>query len=203
MTPVQQFGLLKHEYPESTGSICAGLMTWQGDFTPSALSDTYRLKIVYRVGELPKAYIVSPKPLPLAEGATKLPHTYNYSDGKQRLCLFLPLPLFIGRYNGCTITSSGLPLENGLVVVMVIGMLRRMKSKSMNRGANPPCKKQVLSDWLQKPELFNQIFERMGIKPGPKRIAKSTGKPDRRQRDNKQTPGNTPSLKPHIHKKGD
>ena len=43
----------------------------------------------------------------------------------------------------------------------------------------------------------------MGIKPGPKRIAKSTGKPDRRQRDNKQTPGNTSSLKPHIHKKGD
>ena len=36
----------------------------------------------------------------------------------------------------------------------------------------------------------------MGIKRGPKRIAKSTGKPDRRQRDNKNTPGNTPSLKP-------
>ena len=43
----------------------------------------------------------------------------------------------------------------------------------------------------------------MGIKTGPKRIAKSTGKPDRRQRDNKETSGNTPSLKPHIHKKGD
>ena len=43
----------------------------------------------------------------------------------------------------------------------------------------------------------------MGIKPGPKRIAKSTGQPDRRQRDNKDTPGNTPSLKPHLHKKGD
>ena len=43
----------------------------------------------------------------------------------------------------------------------------------------------------------------MGIKPGPKRIAKSTGKPDRRQRDNKQTPGNTPLLKPHTHKRGD
>lgn len=47
------------------------------------------------------------------------------------------------------------------------------------------------------------ILYRMGIKPGPKRIAKSTGKPDRRQRDNKSTPGNTPSLKPHTHKKGD
>ncbi len=34
------------------------------------------------------------------------------------------------------------------------------------------------------------------IKTGPKRIATSTGKPDRRQRDNKGTPGNTPSLKP-------
>ncbi len=36
----------------------------------------------------------------------------------------------------------------------------------------------------------------MPLKPGPKRKAKSTGKPDRRQRDNKNTPGNTPSLKP-------
>lgn len=43
----------------------------------------------------------------------------------------------------------------------------------------------------------------MGIKTGPKRIAKSTGKPDRRQRDNKSTPGNTKSLKSHKHKKGD
>jgi hypothetical protein len=34
------------------------------------------------------------------------------------------------------------------------------------------------------------------IKTGPKRIADSTGKPDKRQRDNKNTPGNTPSLKP-------
>lgn len=42
----------------------------------------------------------------------------------------------------------------------------------------------------------------MSIKPGPKNIAESTGKPDRRQRDNKSTPGNTPTLKPHIHKKG-
>lgn len=35
----------------------------------------------------------------------------------------------------------------------------------------------------------------MALKPGPKRIADSTGKPGRRQRDNKSTPGNTPSLK--------
>lgn len=34
------------------------------------------------------------------------------------------------------------------------------------------------------------------IKPVAKRIATSTGKPDQRQLDNKETPGNTPSLKP-------
>ncbi|RXG26811.1 hypothetical protein [Leeuwenhoekiella palythoae] len=43
----------------------------------------------------------------------------------------------------------------------------------------------------------------MGIKRGPKHIAKLTGQPDRRQHDNKGTPGNTPCLKPHKHKKGD
>lgn len=55
------------------------------------------------------------------------------------------------------------------------------------------------------PQLLTKLknTEDMGIKPGPKRIAKSTGKPDKRQRDNKKTPGNTPSLKPHNHKKGD
>ena len=34
------------------------------------------------------------------------------------------------------------------------------------------------------------------LKPGPKKIATSTGKPDQRQPDNKETPSNTPSLKP-------
>ena len=34
------------------------------------------------------------------------------------------------------------------------------------------------------------------IKLVRKRTATSTGKPDQRQRDNKGTPGNTPSLKP-------
>lgn len=35
----------------------------------------------------------------------------------------------------------------------------------------------------------------MGLKPGPKPIAKSTGKLDQRRRDNKSTPGNKQNLK--------
>ena len=49
----------------------------------------------------------------------------------------------------------------------------------------------------QQIKLYN-----MSIKRGPKKIATSTGKPDKRQRDNKQVPKNTPTLKPHVHKKG-
>lgn len=36
----------------------------------------------------------------------------------------------------------------------------------------------------------------MALKPGPKPIAKSTGKVDKRYRDNKNTPGNIKTLKP-------
>lgn len=43
----------------------------------------------------------------------------------------------------------------------------------------------------------------MSIKPGPKKKAESTGETDKRQRDNKETPKNDPTLKPHKHKKGD
>jgi glyoxylase-like metal-dependent hydrolase (beta-lactamase superfamily II) len=45
-------------------------------------------------------------------------------------------------------------------------------------------------------KLKNTNNNIMALKPGPKRTVTSTGKPDQRQRDNKKTPGNTPSLKP-------
>ena len=41
----------------------------------------------------------------------------------------------------------------------------------------------------------------MTLKRGPKKTAKSTGKLDQRQRDNKNTPGNTPNLKPSKNSK--
>jgi hypothetical protein len=54
----------------------------------------------------------------------------------------------------------------------------------------------VIIACIRANKFFNKKYITMGLKPGPKKIAKSTGKPDRRQRDNKNTPGNTPSLKP-------
>ena len=49
---------------------------------------------------------------------------------------------------------------------------------------------------LQTNKSIKKHMATQPIKPGPKRTATSTGKPDQRQRDNKKTPGKTPSLKP-------
>ena len=91
---------------------------------------------------------------------------------------------------------------------MVNTILAKRGNHIVAKGGNPACPKGSKSRGFSilriKGELICLIKNAiMGIKPGPKRIAKSTGMPDRRQRDNKQTPGNTPFLKPHIHKKGD
>lgn len=90
IAPAVQLALLKRAFPGTKGNLTQGMMTWQGDFSPAALSDTYRLKLEYRQGGEPKAYIVSPKNLPLAEGATRLPHTYRNKERLQQLCLYLP-----------------------------------------------------------------------------------------------------------------
>ncbi|MEC6743531.1 hypothetical protein [Pseudomonas sp. BRM28] len=46
----------------------------------------------------------------------------------------------------------------------------------------------------QHPHQHKEDF--MALKPGPKPIAKSTGEVDKRRRDNKDTQGNNPDLKP-------
>ena len=46
----------------------------------------YDVRIEYNVGSNPNIYVINPKPLPLAKGATKLPHIYNHE--KQHLCLY-------------------------------------------------------------------------------------------------------------------
>jgi hypothetical protein len=61
---------------------------WTCPVKPTALSNIYTIKINYHVGKFPKCYIINPKKLPLAEGATRLPHTYD--SQKQQLCLFYP-----------------------------------------------------------------------------------------------------------------
>lgn len=86
-TPAQQFGMLKSTYGGS-GHILRNGFEWTHSFQPTPISSTYRIKIEYTQGYYPKIFVMSPKPLPLADGAKRLPHTYDTK--RQRLCLFKP-----------------------------------------------------------------------------------------------------------------
>ncbi len=62
------------------------LLVWRWDVKPSPLSSFYTIKMVYRLGSLPKVYVISPMPLTLAKGKTSLPHVYSTEE--QQICLF-------------------------------------------------------------------------------------------------------------------
>ena len=78
-TAIQQVASLKSAYKfnNSRWILRHHGFTWFFDVTPTPISDTYKLKIVYNETFYPLVYVVSPKPLALAKGATKLPHTYD------------------------------------------------------------------------------------------------------------------------------
>lgn len=83
-----QGGMLRYFFPNSTLRIIGhdkGLI-WEGRLQPTNLSIMYDVRIEYNVGSNPNIYVINPKPLPLAKGATKLPHIYNHE--KQHLCLY-------------------------------------------------------------------------------------------------------------------
>jgi hypothetical protein len=87
-TSAQQFVALRVRYPDSEGKLTHNGFVWTIDVTPTILSNTYRIKIVYQAGSLPQVYVVSPKPLKRPNIAKRLPHTYDTE--RQRICVCLP-----------------------------------------------------------------------------------------------------------------
>ena len=102
-TSIQQAAVLKSRYKFSNSrwSIKPHGFTWFFEVRPTALSDTYTLKIKYNEPFIPQVYVISPKPLALAKGADKLPHTYDTK--RQRLCLFRP---YCGEWNGSMLIAD-------------------------------------------------------------------------------------------------
>ncbi len=87
-TAIEQLASLKKEFNVWKSHGCPnGFSCWL-TLTPSCVSDIYTIKIVYSETRFPKVYVIAPKPLRLAENATKLPHTYDSRE--QQLCLFNP-----------------------------------------------------------------------------------------------------------------
>lgn len=84
-----QGGLLKKRFPNSSVSYDMGRqMIWKGDITPLEMCNTYKVKITYTQRGSVDVFVLSPKPLMLAEGKTKLPHVY--CQKRQKLCLYFP-----------------------------------------------------------------------------------------------------------------
>ena len=87
-TSIEQLNFLKVAYPNSYGYATPSGFIWHCDIRPQPLSDMYRLKIKFYKNKSPRAFIEYPSRLKLAEGATRLPHTYD--TAKQWLCLYYP-----------------------------------------------------------------------------------------------------------------
>lgn len=87
-TVMEQLASLKANFRGGKSVIGPNGFTWRFKVMPTPLSCSYTLKIVYCQNSLPKIYVEDPKPLPLAIGADRLPHTYDTHS--QRLCLYCP-----------------------------------------------------------------------------------------------------------------
>lgn len=76
---------MRAHHPQFRCEFRKGLITWTGKLQPSALSDTYLVRIRYRRPERPKVWVIRPR-LTSCKANVKIPHTFF--DGT--LCLHLP-----------------------------------------------------------------------------------------------------------------
>lgn len=81
---VQAEKIRKH-FPDSRLSISLDRLVWKCTLTPTSLSESYDIKLVYNLGFHPCVYVINKK-LELFPGKKYLPHVYNTE--KQWLCLY-------------------------------------------------------------------------------------------------------------------
>jgi hypothetical protein len=87
LNTAQQLASLYRLYPRGKGWIRHPILTWEDQLRPTPLSRTYSAAVKYQPGSAPRAYVVNPSLLELADGR-HVPHLY--SQAEQRLCLYLP-----------------------------------------------------------------------------------------------------------------
>ena len=92
---------LKKVFPKSRYLIRRNCLAWEADLTPSALSKTYTVQLIYNLNKSPDIQVTKPK-LIIPDGEI-LPHTYS----DDRLCLYYP---GIGEWRGdLLLTKSIVP----------------------------------------------------------------------------------------------
>jgi len=88
ITQSQQVWLMRSKFPQLVALVVRNKrVVWTGPWSVNPLGQVYQLQIVYVQFRRPKVSILSPK-LALANGESRLPHTY---DGQSDICCHLPL----------------------------------------------------------------------------------------------------------------
>lgn len=88
ITLVKQEIALRQQFPSAIiKRVADASLTWEHSLQPTAVSEQYRVRLVYTRTKGLEVFVLSPK-LTLAEGARELPHVY--STEKQELCLYFP-----------------------------------------------------------------------------------------------------------------
>jgi hypothetical protein len=85
----EQLAWMKREHPGFTCRVEKGLLICRGLIQPTELNEVYHVRIEYRVGDPPKAWVEEPK-LRRLDPDKRIPHTYLDDDGTERPCLYLP-----------------------------------------------------------------------------------------------------------------
>jgi hypothetical protein len=75
---------LKDVFPKAECYVARSVLHWNGSITPTSLSDSYRIRVEYRLGKAPKTRVVEPE---LCSRDGRMPE-HLYGDGS--LCLYHP-----------------------------------------------------------------------------------------------------------------
>lgn len=85
-----QLKILLNDFPGTTIKKSKdGIYSWFWDCSPTPCSDTYKVRIEFAEGRIPRVQILSPSPLPKPHGV-KLYEHINHPQELQFLCLHLP-----------------------------------------------------------------------------------------------------------------
>ena len=80
-----QAAKIKTLFPHSSLSCNPNRLVWRATISPSPLSNTYEIELIYVRNKQPDVYVLSPKLL-FFPGKSSLPHVYSTEE--QRLCLY-------------------------------------------------------------------------------------------------------------------
>lgn len=87
---IDQKNFIMVDFPDSEVCIREGVLYWHGKVKPTSVSKEYYLKLEYRMGKYPKAWLI--KEVLDEKTAYYIPHHYavDVKEGTIELCLFKP-----------------------------------------------------------------------------------------------------------------